>query len=444
MKKRFLLAGLLVVLLVVALMAVACGGTEETTTTAAPATTAPPTTAAPSSDTTAAPASSDTTAAATKEDILKIGAISSATGDMATAFKAMYDSVKPTEDLLNEMGGVTVGDTHYKIQINFYDDQSTTAGGMTAINKLIEDGVKYVVPPMFMPVNLAIAQLCEENKIMRVKSFGAGNVEVNPQNPLMFFSCSGVANIVPFFDYALGKYPDIKTVAVISPDDPGAATYQALIKQEYAKRGIEVVYWEVYPQPTFDFYALLNKALPTKPDAIDCIFGIPPCSAAIINQSRELGFTGPIFGPCTLGDANVVNAMISKPEYAHDILSYVPDVNSDLMTEPTKKLGEKIKAAGASFELDSLHLLDAISSIIAGIKAAQSTDPEKVAAAIDNGTFSTFEGSYGPAVWGSYKSIYGNLHCAQHAPMITSYDNGKLTFEWLPWDGKPADGTIAQ
>ena len=46
---------------------------------------------------------------------------------------------------------------------------------------------------MFMPVNLAIADLCEQNKIMRVKSFGAGNVEVNPENPFMFFSCAGVS-----------------------------------------------------------------------------------------------------------------------------------------------------------------------------------------------------------------------------------------------------------
>ena len=143
---------------------------------------------------------------------------------------------------------------------------------------------------------------------------------------------------------------------------------------------------------SIDFYSILNKALATKPDAIDCIFGIPPCTSAIINQSRELGFNGPIFGPCTLGDANVVNAMISKPEYAHDILSYVPDVNSDKMTDPVKKLGEKIKAAGASFELDSLHLFDAISAILAAMKDANSIDPEQVAAAIDNGTAKGFDG----------------------------------------------------
>jgi ABC-type branched-subunit amino acid transport system substrate-binding protein len=427
MKKRFFPGLLLVTLLVVALLTVACGSGTSTTTIA------------PSSETTAPGSTGTTAAAATKEDVLKIGAISSATGDMAPAFKAMYDSVKPTEDLLNEMGGVTVGDTHYTIKIIYYDDQSTTAGATTAINKLIVDGVKFLVPPMFMPNDLAIAPQCEDSMIMRMKAFGAGAAEVNPQNPLMFFSCAGVANIKPFYDYAVGKYPSVKTVAVISPDDPGAETYQTMLKAEYAARGIKISYWEVYPMPSTDFYSILNKALATKPDAIECIFGAPSVSAALINQARELGFTGPMFSVSPMGDPNVLNALISKPEFAHDILSYAPDVKSDEMTDPVKKLGQKITAAGASFELDSLHLYDAISAVLAAMKDADSIEPVQVAAAIDNGTAKGFTGAYGPAVWGSYKSIYGNNHCAEHAGMVTTLTPQGLQFEWLPWDGTAHD-----
>jgi branched-chain amino acid transport system substrate-binding protein len=437
MKKRFSLWMLLITLLVVAMAAAACGGGTTTTTTAPAATEAPATstTAALSTDTTAA--TTATTVAATKEDTLTIGAISSVTGDMAPAFKAMFDSVKPTEDLLNQMGGVTVGDTHYTIKITMYDDQSTTAGGLTAVNKLLGDGVRYLVPPMFMPVNLAIAPLCEKNKVMRVKSLGAGAAEVNADNPLMFFSCAGVSNFKPFYDYALGKYPNVKKVAVISPDDPGAVTYQNMVKAEYAARGIEISYWEVYPLPTFDFYALLNKALATKPDAIDCIFGMPSCCAALINQSRELGFNGAMFAVSPMGDPNALNTMISKPEFAHDILSYVPDVHSDKMTEPVKKLGESIKAA--DFQLDSLHLFDACSAMIAAIQAAQSLDVEKVADAINTGVCKGFTGSYGPAVWGSYQSVYGNNHVAEHAGEMTIFTPQGLQYEWLPWDGTAHD-----
>ena len=273
MKRRFLLGGLLIVVLVVAMAAVACGEDEETTTTAPPATTAPASTesTAPASSDTTAPASTDTTAPATKEETLTLGVITSVTGVMAPGFKAIYDAVGPTQELLNSKGGVTVGDTHYTIEIVAYDDQSTTDGAMTAINKIIQDGVKYLYAPMFMPNNLAIAQLCEENKIIRIKSFGAGAIEVNPDNPFMFFSNSGVGNIEPFYEYATAKYPDVKKVAIVAPDDPGGATYVDMVKATIAANGLEEVYFELYPIGTEDYYPILNKALAAQPDAIDII-----------------------------------------------------------------------------------------------------------------------------------------------------------------------------
>ena len=113
------------------------------------------------------------------------------------------------------------------------------------------------------------------------------------------------------------------------------------------------------------------------------------------------------------------------------------------MTEPVKKLGEKIKAAGASFELDSVLLYDAISATLAAMTAANSIDhrepsrpPSTVARAPG------FTGSFGPAVWGAYQSIYRTTTAPRTRPMVTTYDNGKLTFEWLPWDGKAADQTL--
>jgi len=384
MKKRLLLPGVLVLLLVVAVMAAACGG-EETTTTAAPATQ----TTAPAGTDTTTQAGTDTTAAATKEDVLKIGAISSVTGDMAAAFKAMYDSVGPTQELLNEMGGLTLGDTHYTIEIDMYDDQSTTAGALTAINKLIADGVKFVVPPMFMPNDLAIAPLCEEKKIIRVKSAGAGNAEVNPDNPCMFFSASSLTNMEPFYSHVMGKYPNVKRVAVITPDDPGGKTFEDMIRTIYEKLGIEIVYWEVYPMPSFDFYSILNKALATKPDAIEILYGIPPCSAAVVNQSRELGYTGPIFGSVGPGDPNVINSLLT-PEFAYDLVVAGPEVYSDGMTSKVQALKEKVVATGASFEMDSILLLDAISAMLAVLDTAQSLEPDEFVAAVDSGACNGF------------------------------------------------------
>ena len=433
MKRRFLLGGLLIVVLVVAMAAVACGEDEETTTTAPPATTAPASTesTAPASSDTTAPASTDTTAPATKEETLTLGVITSVTGVMAPGFKAIYDAVGPTQELLNSKGGVTVGDTHYTIEIVAYDDQSTTDGAMTAINKIIQDGVKYLYAPMFMPNNLAIAQLCEENKIIRIKSFGAGAIEVNPDNPFMFFSNSGVGNIEPFYEYAIAKYPDVKKVAIVAPDDPGGATYVDMVKATIAANGLEEVYFELYPIGTEDYYPILNKALSAQPDAIDIIYGIPPWTSAVINQSRELGFTGPIFAPCTAGDSNIVNAMLN-PEYAHDILSCAPDVYSDAMLPIVKELRALVEEQGTSWEMDSLHLLDVFTILAQAMEGAQSIDTEAIVAYIDSGQMSSFDTIYGPGSWGSYPEVYGNNHCGMKPLLMTSWEaDGTMNFEFV-------------
>ncbi|MBN1320621.1 MAG: ABC transporter substrate-binding protein [Thermoleophilia bacterium] len=434
MKRRFLLGGLLIVVLLVGMLAVACGEDEETTTTAAPATTAPAssdTTAAPaSSDTTAAPASSDTTAPASKEETLTLGVITSVTGVMAPGFKAIYDSVGPVKELLNSKGGVTVGDTHYTIDIVAYDDQSTTDGAMTAINKIIQDGVMYLYAPMFMPNNLAIAQLCEENKIIRMKSFGAGAIEVNPDNPYMFFTNAGVENIEPFYDYAAGKYPDVKKVAIVAPDDPGGSTYVELVKAAIASHGLEEVYFELYPIGTEDYYPILNKALAAKPDAIDVIYGIPPWTSAVINQSRELGFTGPIYAPCTAGDSNILKAMV-KPEYLTNILSAAPDVYSDKMLPIVKELRALVEEQGTSWEMDSLHLLDVFTILIQAMEGAGSIDTEQIVAYIDGGKMTSFDTIYGPGEWGSHPEVYGNNHCGKKPLLMSIFMDGNLVFEFV-------------
>lgn len=41
-----------------------------------------------------------------KENIFKIGVITSITGPMSPAFKSAYEATKPTQDLLNQRGGV--------------------------------------------------------------------------------------------------------------------------------------------------------------------------------------------------------------------------------------------------------------------------------------------------------------------------------------------------
>ena len=138
--------------------------------------------------------------------------------------KPMYDAVKPTEELINRKIGLTIGGQKYTVRIVAQDDQSSPAGAVTAVNKLIQDGIKFLIPPMFYVTHLAIIQTTEEAKVLRMKAFGLSPNEVNTKTPYGFGTGSNLYNIEPCFDYLVKNYPQAKRVAIIMPDDPGMNT----------------------------------------------------------------------------------------------------------------------------------------------------------------------------------------------------------------------------
>ena len=338
---------------------------------------------------------------------LKIGLIASVTGPLAPAFKANVEGAKPTADLLNQRGGVTVKGQKYNIEIVTEDDQSSPPGAVAAMNKLLQEEVKFVIPPMFMPCDMAIAPIAEQAKILRVKAYGAGNAELNSNTPFYFYAYTSVYNIPAVHGYMKQKYPKVKKIAVITPDDPGAKTFQEITRKDFEKQGYEVVFWEAFRPMTEDFYPILTKALEKKPDAIDIIVSIVPWSAAIINQSRELGFKGPIFAPCLFGDINVLKGFV-QPQYAYDLFHGGPDVMSPRMPQIIKDLRPFVeRTTKTPFDMGHTITLEAAYAIVKAIEKAQSIDPEVVAKSLESSK--TAETIFGQVKMGG-QEIFGLNH----------------------------------
>ncbi len=354
--------------------------------------------------------------------VLKVGVVTSVTGPMAPAFKPLYDAVKPTEELFNSRGGLTVGGQKYDVKFLAEDDTSSPTGALAAVNRLIQQGVKFMIPPMFMVTDLALIPSAEEAKMVRIKAFGNGPEEVNPKVKYGFYADSSLYNIKPCFDYLQKNYPKAKRIAVIMPDDPGAATAYAQCEKEAKARGLQIVFAEKFKIGAEDFYPLLTKALAQKPDAINMVVSIVPWSAALINQSRELGFNGPVFSPCLFGDINLVNGMLNK-KYAHDLFHGGPDVLSDKMSPLVKDLRKRVEATKQPYLLDSLLALDAFYVMQQTIEKAQSFDPDAVVAAIAK--MKTIDTIWGKGRWGG-KEFFGVDQCVVRPVTISRIVDGKV------------------
>ena len=370
--------------------------------------------------------------AAAQTKTLKVGLVSSVSGPMAPAFKSEVVAAKPAADLINQRGGLVVKGEKYKVDVETADDQSSPPGAVSAVSRLIQDGVKFVISPMFTPADLAMAQGTEDAKVLRVCPNRTDPKPFGPPNRYSFDAEATLYYIGPAYDKLKSLYPQVKRIAIIKPDDPGVFVANEAMERELKKRGYNIVFNESYRIPTEDFYPTLTKALAQKPDAIECIFAILPWAKGIITQARELGFTGPITAVSAgFGDTNLLKGMIDQ-KYAYDICHCIPDVYSPKMP-PIIKDFRKLVEAETKEHLDFDHglALQALSVIVQGIEKAQSFDTDKVVSALE--AAKSLSLPYGTGKFGGKELIGINrLFIRDQVPFSRIIKGGNVEFEFLP------------
>ena len=309
---------------------------------------------------------------------LKIGMITSITGPMSASFQGIYDAAGPTQELLNNMGGVTIDGQKYNIEIVPADDQSSPQGALTAYNQLTQQGIKFINAPQFTPANIALSSVAEDEKVIRSVGMIVDPSQFGPDYKYSFTFCT-MYQIPPAYEYLAENYPDVKKIAICRVDDPGGIIPEAASVKEAESRGMTVVANEVYPVGNEDFYPIVTKLLQKNPDAIDLVITLTPWAKGLITAAREMGFEGPIFLGCPLGDNyDLVNML--APEYATDIFSGTPDLVADNMSQVIKDLRPLIEEAqGRPIYLDNIIPIMALYPMVQAIQEAQSIDTTKVA-----------------------------------------------------------------
>jgi branched-chain amino acid transport system substrate-binding protein len=357
-----------------------------------------------------------------------IGMITSLSGPMAPPFKDLADSAKPTADLINKRGGITIKGKKYLVEIVSEDDQSSPPGAVAAMNRLIQRGAKFVLSPLFTPSVLAVTPLAEEAKILLVQPMGGVRDQANPNLRYSFLVRTFVYCAPVGYDFLQQRFPKAKKIAIISPDDPVGKIYKGLAEKEIRERGLELVFEEQFKIGSEDFYPLLTRALQKTPDAVDIVFSIEPWSAGIINQSRELGFTGPIYASVgMLGDINILKGMIDQ-KYAYDLFQIGADVQSPKMPQIVKDfravLGQQVKTP---FNTSHLAVFDAVYVLVQGIQKAQSLDTDKVVQALENiGSIDTVYGRGRIAG----EDFFGVKHAVRRPIALSGIMSGKVFCEF--------------
>jgi branched-chain amino acid transport system substrate-binding protein len=223
---------------------------------------------------------------------LTLGASLSLTGKLAREGTLTKEGYEVCKKVVNDKGGVQVGDKKLMLDIQYQDDTSVPDTAAQLVDQFNDKGVKLILGPYGSANTESVAAVVERNGQVMSDSAGADDKIFKKGYQRTFAVLSPATSYVSSMVQAVYDLatPRPKTVAFISADDgfSKTATQGGLAKAK--ELGFQVVAEEYVPNGTSDVSSALTKI---KPKAPEVIFGSVHLAegVAIIKQAKELGVT---------------------------------------------------------------------------------------------------------------------------------------------------------
>ena len=329
---------------------------------------------------------------ASGENVIRIGMFEPSTGDSASGGKKEMLGMQYAN---SETPTVTLGDVEYTIELVPADNGSTTDKAPTAASQLVSQGVSLVLGSYGSGVSIAGGPVFGEAGIPAI-GVTCTNPNVTAGNDYYFRICF----LDPFQGTVLANFAVDKFDAEVAYclGEAGNEYDQGLIAyftQAFEAAGGTVI-TDSFTTNNSDFNSYLNKA---RSEGADVIF--TPVSIAyatqIITQAASLGIDIPFLGSDTLDDNMVLEAASGT-----DIQLYVSTFYQE-GGDPEFDAGIKEYINTASGALEANGGNDTIAAVTAmgydayyvaleAIKAAGSSDPAAIKAALWDVTYTGVTG----------------------------------------------------
>ncbi len=293
----------LALLTALALLAAGCGGddSEETPADDAPTEQTDDTTADTAGDAAEdgaadEPAADDAEAgaAAPSGEPIKIGALTSLTGNFTPWGIQARDGMQLAVDEINAAGGAA----GRPLELVVTDDQSNAEEAVSGLERMIEDGVVAVGGAISSDVALNTAQFAEEAQVPLFLVKAGSDAILTKDSRYTFRTCIPAAPSVaePIAQFAEAE--GLTRIGAIIADYGWGRAIEAAMEESFgAVEGLEYQI-EVAPVSEQDFTTYLRNLESFDPELIVAT-GHPPGSGAITVQSADLGLDVQITGAYT-------------------------------------------------------------------------------------------------------------------------------------------------
>jgi branched-chain amino acid transport system substrate-binding protein len=279
---------------------------------------------------------------------IKIGQITSLTGDFAAYGVIEKDGADLAVDDINARGGIN----GRQLVIVREDDRADPAQSVTAINKLIGvDKVSAVVGTLSSGGTLAAAPVAEKSKVVLL-SEGAGSVKISNAGDYIFRIYPSTAQEIDRLFTLVNQFGK-RNVAIMYAMNEFGTDLNDIAKQRAASSGINILDSEGYAADGTDFRTQLAK-IKTKSPEVVFLFGYSNDMGLILKQSGEMGIKTQFMAPDTFD-----SQAISKAGKSAEGLIYVTpsDETSNAFKEAFKAKYGKDSGNLNAMNYDAVELL---------------------------------------------------------------------------------------
>jgi len=251
-------------------------------------------------------------------DTIVLGAAVSLTGKYATNGKHTKNGYDLAAKMVNDHGGVVVGGKHYKIEIKYYDDESTAARGTQLAERLIEqDKVQYMLGPYSPGLTKAIAPVTERNHVPMVEANGASLSLFGKGYKYLFAILSTTEQYLQTavtMAADVSKDPSKVRVAGVFENDPFSQDIRAGVFQDAKKHHMKIVIDDKLPPDLNDMSATLTKVKALKPDLL-VVSGHAKGAALAIRQVSAMKVDVPMLAMTHCDSADIIGKFGKAAEY---------------------------------------------------------------------------------------------------------------------------------
>ena len=311
---------------------------------------------------------------AASADTLKIGSMSPLTGPYAADGNDIKQGVETAIAVFMEEGGIPGFD---KIELSPQDTACDPRQAVAAANKLLNEQVTAVVGAYCSSSTIPSSEVLAEEDIIQITPASTNPKVTERGLKYMFRMCGRDDDQGPAAVNFMKDYLKAKTLYIVDDKTTYSQGLADNVRMNAEKAGIKVLSHDHVNQGDKDFSAVLTKVKDAKPDVFYVCLQNSATGSLMMIQAKRMG----IKASCVSQDAVFHPQLLEIGKDAAEGL-YLTYGFQDQEKPEYKAFLDKYKPKYGDPGSYSAYAYDSAMSYLKAVKAAGTTDPEKVRAAM--------------------------------------------------------------